>query len=81
MGFLNEISLGPFCVFRTVAIRFVLNCGLFQEFWDCDRVYLAFSITEGGQSSQRSDIFAGLRWPTVERQSFLAYFIQFGRQT
>ena len=28
-----------------------------------------------GQSSQRSNIFAGLRWPTVERQSFLAYFM------
>ena len=42
---------------------------------------MAFSIAEGGQSSQHSNILAGLRWPTVERQSFLAYFIQYGRQT
>ena len=35
--FLMKISLGLFCVFRTIAIRFVLNCGLFQEFWDCYR--------------------------------------------
>ena len=42
---------------------------------------LAFSTAEGGQSSQHSNILAGLRWPTVERQSFLAYFIQYGRQT
>ena len=37
---------------------------------------LAFSIAEGGQSSQCSNIFAGLRWPTDESQGFLAYFIQ-----
>ena len=36
-AFLMKISLGLFCVFRTIAIRFVLNCGLFQEFWDCYR--------------------------------------------
>ena len=41
----------------------------------------SFSIAEGGQSSQHSNIFAGLRWPTVESQSFLAYFIQYRRQT
>ena len=81
MGFLMKISLGLFCVFWTIAIRFVLNCGLFQEFWDYYRFQLAFSIAEGGQSSQRSHIFAGLRWPTDERQSFVAYFTQYGRQT
>ena len=69
-----EISLGFFCVFRTIAIRFVLNCGLSQEFWDCNCFWLAFSIAEGGQSLQRSNIFAGLRWPTVERQSFFGLF-------
>ena len=47
-----------------------LNCGLSQEFWDCNCFQLAFSIAEGGQSLQHSNIFAGLRWPTVERQSF-----------
>ena len=31
---------------------------------------MAFSIAEGGQSSQHSNILAGLRWPTVERQRF-----------
>ena len=81
MGFLMKILLGFFCVFLTIAVSFVLNCGLFQEFWDCYSFQLAFSIAEGGQSSQHSNILAGLRWPTVERQSFLAYFIQYGRQT
>ena len=38
-------------------------------------------VPPGGQSSQHSNVLAGLRWPTVERQSFLAYFIQYGRQT
>ena len=38
-------------------------------------------MAEGGQSLQHSNILAGLRWPTVERQSFLAYFIQYGKQT
>ena len=73
MGFLNQNITWAFCVFRAIAIRFVLNCGLSQEFWDCDRFQLAFSIAEGGQSLQRSNILAGLRWPTVEKQSFLAY--------
>ena len=77
MGFFNENMTWFFCVFRTIAVRSVLNCGLFQEFWDC----YSFSIAEGGQSSQHSNILAGLRWPTVERQSFLAYFIHYGRQT
>ena len=82
MGFFNEnMTWVFFCVFQTIAVRFVLNCGLFLEFWDCYSFQLAFSIAEGGQSSQRSNILAGLRWPTVERQSFLAYFIQYGRQT
>ena len=73
MGFLNENITWAFCVFRTIAIRFVLNCGLSQEFWDCNCFFwllLAFSTAEGGQSLQRSNIFAGLRWPTVETQSF-----------
>ena len=70
-----------FYVFWTTAVRFVLNCGLFQEFLDCYSFQLAFSVAEGGQSSQHSNILAGLRWPTVEKQSFLAYFIQYGRQT
>ena len=81
MGFFNENMTWFFCVFRTTAVRFVLNCGLFQEFWDCYSFQLAFSTAEGGQSSQHSNILAGLRWPTVERQSFLAYFIQYGKQT
>ena len=33
---------------------------------------LAFSKAQGGQSSQHCNIFAGLRWPIVERQSSLA---------
>ena len=81
MGFFNENMTWFFCVFRTIAVRFVFNCGIFQEFWDCYRFWLAFSIAEGGQCSQHSNILAGLRWPTVERQSYLAYFIQYGRQT
>ena len=81
MGFLNENITWFFCVFRTIAVRFVLNCGLFREFLDCYSSYLAFSMVEGAQSLQHSNILAGLRWPTVERQSFLAYFIQYGRQT
>ena len=32
MGFLNETMTRVFCVFWTIAVRFVLNCGLFQEF-------------------------------------------------
>ena len=70
-----KISFGLFCVFRTIAIRFVVNCGLFQEFWDYYRFQLAFSIAEDGQSPQRSNVFVDLRWPTVENQNFLAYFI------
>ena len=77
MGFFNENMTGFFCVFRTIAVRFVLNCGLFQEFWDRYSFSLAFSIAEGGQSSQHSNILAGLRWPAVER--FVC--IQYGRQT
>ena len=37
------------------------------------RIVAAFSwlsIAQGGESSQRCNIFASLRWPTVERQSF-----------
>ena len=77
MGFSNEnMTWFFFSVFRTTAIRFVLNCGLFQEFLGLLQFLVDFSIAEGGQSSQRSNILAGFRWPTVERKSFLAYFSQ-----
>ena len=75
MGFFNEnITWAFFVYFGQFAITFVLNCRLFQEFWDCYRFKLAFSIAGGGQSSQRSNIFAGLRWPNVERQRFFGLF-------
>ena len=52
-----------------------LIVGFFKNFG----TVIVFSL--GGQSSQHSNILAGLRWSTVERQRFLAYFIQYGRQT
>ena len=79
MGFLNENMTWFFCVFWTTAVRFALNCGLFQEFWNCYSLQLAFSIAESGQSSQHSNILAGLRWPTVERQSFFGLFYSIRR--
>ena len=81
MGFLNENITWPFLCISDNCYQVVLNCGLSQEFWDCDCFQLAFSIAEGGQSLQRSNFSPVLRWPTVERQSFLAYFIQYGKHT
>ena len=82
MGFFNEnmtwfffVYLGQLLSGLSLIVGFFKNFGIVIVFsW-------LFAIAEGGQSSQHSNILAGLRWPTVERQSFLAYFIQYGRQT
>ena len=47
-----------------------LIVGFFKNFEIVIVFSRLFSKTEGGQSSQHSNILAGLRWPTVERQSF-----------
>ena len=79
MGFLSEHIIWAFFVyFGQLLSGLSLTV---QEFWDCYYFQLAFSIAEGGQSSQHSNIFSGLRWPTVESQSFLAYFSQYVGQT
>ena len=49
-----KISLGFFCVFRTIAIRFGLNCGISKKFLGLLSFLLAFLMVEGGQSSQHS---------------------------
>ena len=81
MGFSNENITWAFLCISDNCYQVCSQLWAFQEVWDCDRFSLAFSIAEGRQSLQRSNIFAGLRWPLVGRQSFLAYFIQYGRQT
>ena len=84
MSFLNKkYHLGFFVYLGQLLSRLSLIVGFFKNFG----IVIVFSWLfqqlkpEGGQSSQHSNIFAGLRWPTVESPSFLAYFIQYRRQT
>ena len=81
MGFFNENMSWFFVYFGQLLSGLSLTVGFFKNFGIVIVFSWLFSIAKGGQSSQHSNILAGLRWPTVERQSFLAYFIQYGRQT
>ena len=72
MAFLMKISLGLFC--------------LCPYLWAFPRILgllsflVGFSIAGGGQSSQRSNIFAGLRWPTVVLKGKVFWLILFNTE-
>ena len=75
MGFFNENMTWFFFVyFGQLLSGLSLIVGFFKNFGIVIVFRWFFSIAEGGQSSQHSNILAGLRWPTVERQRFFGLF-------